>query len=114
MTKATEQKVTYEIERLNGDKLRVTVPAAWKVTFGPVFQSSGRGMGFGSPNYALRFYEAENKQRAVFVDVASFRDLSIPVQRLDRTVTEEKKAKRGSKIVQASEMAVVDEKWENE
>ena len=57
---------------------KIEIPADWKVTFG-AFQSGRFG---GEGGAALRIYEAENKQRACFVDVKSFRDLSIPVSRL--------------------------------
>lgn len=70
---------TYLVERKH-EKLRVTVPADWKVTFGPV-QPGREGYG-GDRGYALRFYETKEKQRAVFTDVVSFRDLSLPVERL--------------------------------
>ena len=29
---------------------------------------------------ALRFYENSDKQRAIFIDVVSFRDMSIPIE----------------------------------
>lgn len=69
---------TYEIVTTEG-RLRMEIDESWKVTYGPVSQ----GKGYGSEN-ALRIYEdaAKERQRAVFTNVISFRDLSIPVQRL--------------------------------
>jgi len=66
---------TYIIETKGGMLRKVTVPEAWKVTFGPLMPGTR-----GDQALALRFYEAGDKQRAVFVDVKSFRDASIPVR----------------------------------
>ena len=62
--------------KTRGETLKIDVPAEWKITFGPLSQ---RGYEDGN---ALRLYEAETKQRAVFTNVLWFRDLSIPVKRL--------------------------------
>jgi hypothetical protein len=62
-------------------EFKITIPAAWKVTFG-AFQNNTNRYGdavVGGP--ALRIYEAENKQRACFVGVRCFRDMSIPMER---------------------------------
>lgn len=54
---------------------KIEIPSNWKVTCG----SPGGNRGFDSGgNKELRIYEAENKQRACFTGVRSFRDLSIP------------------------------------
>lgn len=55
---------------------RVTIPAEWKVTFG-AFQPDK----YGNAQPALRIYEAENKQRACFVNVQSFFDTSLEIKR---------------------------------
>src|SRR5215472_17483150 len=80
----TENK-TYIIHR-NYETLRVTVPASWKVTFGP-------GVPFSNPkngctSWALRFYEAKDKQRAIFTDVISFFDTSIKLEGLEKVDTQ--------------------------
>lgn len=78
-----EITTTYEIDTNEG-RYRVTVPASYKVTFGPVAVGGKlRGGGYGEPggSMALRIYESDTKQRAVFVGVRSFRDLSIPLMR---------------------------------
>lgn len=86
-----EVTVTYEIEKLvmrpNGrqatEKYRLEVPEDWKVTFGPAFIPRGNGRphhGNTAP-MALRFYESETKQRAIFTDVVSFRDVDLPYLR---------------------------------
>jgi hypothetical protein len=64
-------------------EFKITIPATWKVTFG-AFQAAttnryGQSAPLGGP--ALRIYEAENKQRACFVGVRCFRDMSIPMER---------------------------------
>jgi hypothetical protein len=78
----TDQKTTtYLLIHENKTKRKVTVPSDWKVTFGPLVVGGNRNRGdrqFKIP-VALRFYENEKQQRAVFLDVISFRDLSIPV-----------------------------------
>ncbi len=71
---------TYQIEK-EDETIVLTVPSAWKVTYGPVVPGSGY---HHSRGLALRFYEAENKQRAFFDDVLSFRDTGIPIQRIPK------------------------------
>lgn len=60
----------------------IVVPEAWKVTFGPVSVGGGRVNGEGAGSMALRFYEDDKRQRAIFTGVRSFRDLSIPIRRV--------------------------------
>lgn len=88
MATDTTTKRTYEIATISG-KFRMDIPETWKVTFGPV--SPGSKGGYASGGNCLRVYESDTKQRAIFLDVVSFRDLSIPVQRL--VVREEGKEK---------------------
>lgn len=80
---------TYLITHDNGDERRITVPSNWKVTFGPAAKGirAGTGSNYKIP-LALRFYEAETKQRAIFTDVVSFRDLNIPIQIKKKSVQE--------------------------
>jgi len=76
----TENAVrTYEIVTTEGI-IRMDIPESWKVTYGPV--SPGAKGGYSDGGNAFRVYEADTKQRAIFLGVKSFRDLSIPVQRL--------------------------------
>jgi hypothetical protein len=78
MTKSTEEK-TYILDLRGGGKRRLTVPATWKLTFGPLIPGNKDGSGRGT--LALRFYEGSKEhQRAVFTDVESFRDSSIEVE----------------------------------
>lgn len=70
----TETK-TYILELRNGKQRKLDVPEDWKVTFGPLIPGDRGGNG----TLALRFYEGKDKQRAIFTDVASFRDASIPI-----------------------------------
>lgn len=69
---------TYEIVTTRG-KQRITVPAEYKVTFGAVVPGA-KATGYGGGGWGLRIWESTDKQRAVFSDVISFRDLSIPVE----------------------------------
>ena len=61
---------------------RITVPETWKVTFGPAakgMNASKNGSNLRMP-MALRFYEDEKHQRAIFTDVKSFMDSSIKIE----------------------------------
>jgi len=107
MTKQVEMK-TYLITTRK-EKLKITVPENYKVTFGPVaVGNSARG---GS--LALRFYESDTKQRAIFTDVLSFKDCSIPVERLVVKKDGEDKYSYDSKGKSTlEEKASVTETWE--
>lgn len=81
-----EEKVettTYLLNLRGKKRQKVTVPAAWKATFGPLVPGGRSG------EIALRFYENKEKQRAVFTNVESFRDLSIPVVEEIENIQEE-------------------------
>ena len=82
--KSEMSETIYLIEFEDGSKKKITVPSDWKVTFGPVVVGKNtnhtRGRHAGEIPLALRFYESETKQRAIFTHVASFRDLSINIQ----------------------------------
>ena len=79
--KTKMKETTYLIEFKNGKRQRITVPSAWKVTFGPAARgtNSAKGLSREMP-LALRFYENETKQRAIFTDVILFRDTSIKIE----------------------------------
>lgn len=77
-TPSTETK-TYVLDMKNGGQKRVTVPATWKVTFGPLCPGSRGHHGNGESATCLRFYEGKDQQRAVFVGVSAFRDDSIAI-----------------------------------
>lgn len=66
---------TLLVEEQSGSQFKITIPADYKVTFG---SPGNRNCGPGE----LRIYENEKQQRACFVSVRSFRDLSLPVTRL--------------------------------
>lgn len=79
---AEEKKCQYLIEFENGKRRKVTVPASWKVTFGPAVVGADKvrtGTRYKMP-MAIRFYESKDQQKAIFTDVISFRDLSIPIE----------------------------------
>ena len=77
----TEGTRTYEIVTSRG-RQRITVPDTYKVTFGAVVPGSAKSAGssYNSGGWGLRIWESADKQRAVFSDVVSFRDLSIPLE----------------------------------
>src|SRR5262245_15929780 len=68
---------TYEFVS-NGQRYRIEVPADYRVTYGQVTPGAKSGGG----GYALRIYENSSKEstRAIFTEVTSFRDLSLPLK----------------------------------
>lgn len=79
MAAKNEETVVYLIEYQNGDAEKITIPASWKVTFGPLVPGSKAHESNGA--ICLRVYESKEKQRAVFTKVQSFRMIGIPVER---------------------------------
>lgn len=74
------------IEKTNGTRIIVgNVPTDAKITFGPVQPGS---KDFSRSENALRIYKAANNQMGVWLQVASFRDLSLTVK-TETVVTEE-------------------------
>ncbi len=62
---------------------RVEIPCEAKVTFGPVVPASGkRSYGEDGGGTALRIYNGKENQMAVFRDVVSFFDTSLPIDEL--------------------------------
>lgn len=71
---------TYLLTMEDGKRKKVTVPASWKVTFGPLVPG-GKDTNYNSRGaLSLRFWEGKDLQRAVFTGVASFRDQSIGIE----------------------------------
>lgn len=96
---------TYEIKQ-GSERFRIDIPANFKVTFGPLTPGSK----FGSA-YALRVYESDTKQRAVFVDVTSFRDLSIPYRKYVKNTRNDSHSEHTDKKDQASSVTVRSDEW---
>jgi hypothetical protein len=80
----SEQEMkTYILTHEDGTIRKVTVPADWKVTFGPAVKglnASNKPAQHYKIPMALRFYESDTKQRAIFTDIVSFRDEAIKIQ----------------------------------
>ena len=79
---ADVKEKTYILIHDDGTRKKITVPENWKVTFGPAakgMNSSNNGTNLKMP-LALRFYEDEKHQRAIFTDVKSFMDSSIKIE----------------------------------
>lgn len=91
-----DDKKTYILELKNNQQRKITIPADWRLTFGPMAPGSRHNT--GDPFLALRIYEGSNKenQRAMFTDVRSFRDASMPIQE-KRTKTKHQRAYRDGK-----------------
>lgn len=76
-SKKIEDMTTYILEMRSGNRKKITVPSAWKVTFGLFAPGSNGNAG----KSALRFYQgSKENQRAVFMEVESFRDMSIALE----------------------------------
>ena len=91
MAEKKRKMTIYLITHEDKTERKITVPSDWKVTFGPAAKGMYKS---GTQNFkvplALRFYEAETKQRAIFTDVVSFRDLSIETE-VKKISTQEKR-----------------------
>lgn len=103
------KKRTYVLNMTDGTKQKITVPADWKLTFGPLVPGSKGESGHnGREALVLRIYEGnKDNQRAVFVGVQSWRDtqdLSIEVEKVDHQQQAVKVSVegQGEKIVQAN------------
>lgn len=71
---------TLLVEKKDGTEFQIEIQEEWKITYGPaVVGKVGSGLD-GKVPMALRIYETEKLQRAIFTDVVSFRDLSIPIK----------------------------------
>lgn len=55
-------------------KFRFTIPSDWKITYGPDPKAH-------PPSYFLRIYDGDDKLRAVFPGITSFREITIPIMR---------------------------------
>lgn len=99
---------TYLVERHN-EVLKVTVPEDWKVTFGPLFTPSKGG--YGGPANCIRFYETKEKQRAIFMNVTGFRDLSIPVMKQVKIVKKQDNMKKDANSMKSSSEVEVESEW---
>lgn len=103
-TKNVADKI-YILELTSGGIRKVTVPASWRLTFGPTIPYAGKGMtSVAGGGTALRFYEGNKENlRAVFTDVKAFRDAAMPVMerrtQVQRKVVE-KKTPGGTKNVE--------------
>lgn len=72
---------TYEIDAgPRGGTFRVTFPATWKVTYGPVIGANGKAVGaYGETGMCLRIWETDKLQRGLWTGVVAFRDVSLPM-----------------------------------
>lgn len=73
---------TYEVATRN-EVYRVKVPSAWRITYGDTVPGVPERFAGGNREFTVRFYESDTKQRLIFRDVVTFRDMSVPVQKLN-------------------------------
>lgn len=69
---------TYEVVTKDG-AFRIDVPAGSRITFGPVVSVAGKPS-YGDGGMSLRIWEGKELQRALFLNVLSFRDCSMPMK----------------------------------
>lgn len=108
---------TYLITHINGQETQVDIPEDWKVTFGPAVRGNSAGLG-SNPHgpkipLALRFYENDTKQRAIFTDVISFRDMSIPIRVKKRSVQEKDGYMEYDGVRKRTTFQATSEEWVN-
>ena len=108
----SEDKVTYLLEMKNGARKKVTVPASWKVTFGPVCPGSKEAGYNGNAGLCLRFYEGAD-QHAVFVGVESFRDTSIEILEEIVETKRESFVRQGQEDGEALVVEATAKTWQN-
>ncbi len=70
---------TLLITKKDGEEIQIDIPEEWKVTFGPAVAGLSPKTDGRIP-LVLRVYESDKMQRAIFADVVSFRDTSIPMR----------------------------------
>ena len=109
--------------RTSKQTFRVAIPSTWKVTFGPTGPPRDAGYERHQRGWVLRFYEAENRQRACFTNVIEFYDLSIPMDvlvmadeqgksgwvRIQGFVEIPRTKKKASQVLALAEVAEVEE-----
>lgn len=100
------EMTTYLLTMKDGTRRKVTVPSAWKVTFGPLVPGSKDTTLNSSGATSLRFWDKAN-QKAVFVGVESFRDMSIAIEeevvkRQEETFFKDTPAGRKAVVVEGS------------
>ena len=71
---------TLLITQKDGTEFQVDIDENWKITYGPAVVGYGSKAVDRNVPMALRIYETERLQRAIFTDVISFRDMSIPIR----------------------------------
>lgn len=76
--------ITYELVMSDNAKYRIKVPSNYKITYGKL-HGSGSAPGGMQTNNVLRIYEAENKQRAIFHDVKTFRDIGLVLTKFEES-----------------------------
>lgn len=113
MKKATAEVMKTYIIQKSDETIRITVPAEWKVTFGPgVPRNNKNGFNHNQEiGWALRFYESTDKQRAIYTNVRGFFDASIKTERLVKAVKVETKSENNHKGSKANEVVEKAEEW---
>jgi hypothetical protein len=99
-------KRTLEVRTSHDGVFRIEIDPTWKVTFSKVNPQAG-----GYECMALRIYESDEKQRACFTNVTSFRDLSIPIVRRVKKTKTKAESENNSRKRTASRVVEHDYEW---
>jgi len=76
----TKETRTLLITKTDGEEIQIDIPSTYKVTFGPAFVGKKDEIGGKQVPMALRVYESDKMQLAIFTNVSSFRDIAIPMR----------------------------------
>jgi hypothetical protein len=76
----SDDKIKYLVTDDKGEFV-IELPRDWKVTFANVNPAASGEPGYRKGGHCLRVWEAKDKLRAVFGNVTSVRDMSIPLAR---------------------------------
>lgn len=104
------------LQMRDGTQKRITIPAGWKVTFGPLVPGSKDTAVNGSQATALRLWSGSKNaeiQHAVFTNVESFRDMSISIMEQVEEVRKDTYVKQGDASGEAIHAEVRVKKWIN-
>lgn len=108
-----DETTTYLIVHEDRTERKITVPSTWKVTFGPAVRGLNKAGSTVKVPLALRFYENDTKQRAIFTDVVSFIDMSITMSIKKRSVQEKQGFMECDGKRKATTFRATSEEWVN-
>lgn len=112
MSEKKEALKSYILKTDSGTK-RITIPGAWKITYGKLHGGRVEGKGsYGDQGQnVLRIYESKEKQRAVFTGVKEFIDTDIKFEKLVTNKEEKLEVLHSRGITDAKEQRKYTDVW---